>query len=267
MAIEVTNLCFNYESGVEALKDVSLTLNQGEIVALLGHNGSGKSTLVRHFNGLLHPSSGCVKVNGISTADEKVSRLAGMVAMLFQNPDDQICKANVWDEITFGPINIGYAPERIQKLGEKFLSSLGLLEMKDCNPHDLGFSERKRLVMGSVLAMDTDIVVFDEPTAGLDQREIAMLEAELSKLRDAGRTVVIISHDMDFVAENCTRAICLENGVKQFDGKVAELFMNSELLERCGLLPPQVVQLSNHYGVQLDEITPQGFMKKIPLAP
>ncbi|WP_320174051.1 ABC transporter ATP-binding protein [Maridesulfovibrio sp.] len=263
MTIEVTNLSFCYASGVEALKDISLTLNQGEIVALLGHNGSGKSTLVRHFNGLLHPTSGSVKVNGILTAEEKVSRLAGMVAMLFQNPDDQICKATVWDEIIFGPKNLGYEADRIQGLGERFLSSMGLQELKDCNPHDLGFSERKRLVMGSVLAMDTGIVVFDEPTAGLDSREILMLESEISKLRDAGRTVVVISHDMDFVAENCSRAICLEKGKKQFDGKVADLFMNNDLLERCGLLPPQVVQLGNHYGLQLDEITPQGFIDKM----
>ncbi|ACS81565.1 energy-coupling factor ABC transporter ATP-binding protein [Maridesulfovibrio salexigens] len=263
MTIEVTNLSFSYESGVEALKDISLTLNQGETVALLGHNGSGKSTLVRHFNGLLHPTSGSVKVNGILTVDEKVSRLAGMVAMLFQNPDDQICKPTVWDEITFGPKYLGYETERIKELGDKFLSSLGLQELKDCNPHDLGFSERKRLVMGSVLAMDTEIVVFDEPTAGLDPREISMLESEIRRLRESGRTVVIISHDMDFVVENCSRAICLENGRKQFDGKVADLFMNNDLLDRCGLLPPQVVQLSNHYGLQLDEISPQGFMDKM----
>ncbi|GKT37810.1 energy-coupling factor ABC transporter ATP-binding protein, partial [Aduncisulcus paluster] len=99
--------------------------------------------------------------------------------------------------------------------------------------------------------------------AGLDPCEIVMLEREISKLRDSGRTVVIISHDIDFVAENCSRAVCLENGRKQFDGKVADLFMNNDLLECCGLLPPQVVQLSNHYGLQLDEISPQGFMEKL----
>ncbi len=264
MTIEVSNLSYCYAGGVQALNNVSITLNQGEIVALLGHNGSGKSTLVRHFNGLLKPTSGTVVVDSVSTADEKISVLAGKVAMLFQNPDDQICKATVLDEIAFGPKNLGYAPERISGLAEELLSAFGLLEQKERNPHDLGFSERKRLVMASVLAMDTGIVVFDEPTAGLDPREIAMLECEISKLRQQGRTVVIISHDMDFVAENCSRAICLEKGSKQFDGNISELFIDKDLMKRCGLLAPQVVQLADHYGLALDEITPQGFINKLP---
>ncbi|WP_415719396.1 energy-coupling factor ABC transporter ATP-binding protein [Maridesulfovibrio sp.] len=263
MTIEVSNLSYCYSGGVLALNNISFNLKQGETVALLGHNGSGKSTLVRHFNGLLKPTGGTVSVNSVATVGEKVSVLAGKVAMLFQNPDDQICKATVWDEVAFGPENLGYEPERISVLVEKFLSVFGLLDRKDRNPHDLGFSERKRLVMASVLAMDTGIVVFDEPTAGLDPLEISMLEGEISKLGEQGRTVVIISHDMDFVAENCSRAICLENGSKRFDGNVSDLFSNSSLIERCGLLAPQVVQLADHYNLRLDEITPQGFINKI----
>ena len=263
MTIEVSGLSYCYAGGVQALDSISLILKQGEIVALLGHNGSGKSTLVRHFNGLLKPTSGTVSVNSVSTVEEKISVLAGKVAMLFQNPDDQICKATVLDEVAFGPKNLGYDSERISELAERFLAAFGLLKLKECNPHDLGFSERKRLVIASVLAMDTGIVVFDEPTAGLDPCEIAMLEAEILKLKELGRTVVIISHDMDFVAENCSRVICLERGRKQFDGNISELFSNNDLMERCGLLAPQVVQLADHYGLKLDEITPQGFINKM----
>ncbi|TIH18159.1 ABC transporter ATP-binding protein [Marinifilum sp. JC120] len=263
MGIEVDNLFFGYEAGEEVLKGISFEFAEGEVVALLGHNGSGKSTLVKHFNGLLCPLRGSVKVNGVLSTDKKISELAGMVSMLFQNPDDQICKSSVWDEVAFGPENLGYEHGRIRELVKYYLSAFGLFELKKRNPYDLGLSERKRLAIASTLAMDTEIVVLDEPTAGLDPREIHMLESELEKLRSVGRTVVLISHDMDFVAENCSRAVCLQNGIKQFDGLIGDLFDNSALLEQCGLLAPQIVQLGSHYGLQLDEISPQGFINKI----
>lgn len=266
MTVEIRNLSFRYESGVEALKDISFSIQPGERVALLGHNGSGKSTLVRHFNGLLRPSQGEVLINGFSTAGEKVSRLAGMVGLLFQNPDDQICKGTVWDETVFGPENLGYPSERTEALARSALSVFGLMNMKDRNPHDLGLSERKRLAMASVLAMDTGIVVLDEPTAGLDPGEVEMLEAALRRLESAGRIVLIISHDMDFIAENTSRAICLENGCKRFDGNIVDLFYDREILERCGLQAPQVVRLGARFNLRLSTLTPQGFIDEFKSA-
>ncbi|WP_432734569.1 energy-coupling factor ABC transporter ATP-binding protein [Maridesulfovibrio sp. FT414] len=261
--IEVQNLSFSYESGTQALTDVSFNIGPGETVALLGHNGSGKSTLVRHFNGLLLPEQGEVKINGISTAGKSVASLAAQVGLLFQNPDDQICKSSVWEEVTFGPRNLGYPEELIQELGEGQLASFGLLEMRKRNPHDLGDSERKRLAIASVLAMDTGITVLDEPTAGLDPQETAMLSKALQSLQAAGKTVIIISHDMDFVAENSSRALCLQDGRLCFDGSTVDLFNGPAQLDLCGLLPPQVVRLSSHFGLNLSELTPQGFISRL----
>ncbi len=260
MSIELDNLCFNYSPDSEALRSISLRIGQGERVALLGHNGSGKSTLAKHLNGLLRPTQGTVKINGQHTARRRVASLAGQVALLFQNPDDQICKRTVWEEAAYGPKNLGHAPERIEELAESSLAALGLLEQKQCNPHDLGFSERKRLAMASVLAMDTDILVLDEPTSGLDPHEIALLESVLKKLASEEKIVLVISHDMDFVAENLDRAVCLEQGRKVFDGPVETLFQDEALMRQCGLLPPQIVRLGAHFGLQPAPRTPEEFI-------
>jgi len=261
--IEIQNLSFQYEGGVEALRNISLAVQQGETIALLGHNGSGKSTLVKHLNGLLRPSQGIVKINGIITADQRTAQLASMAALLFQNPDDQICKGSVWKEMLFGPRNLGYDDNRTHELANRFLSAFDLLEMKDCNPHDLGLSERKRLAIASVFAMDTGIVVLDEPTAGLDHREISLLKTAILQLKLEQKTLVIISHDMDFIAENTSRAICLEKGSKQFDGSTLALFNNPGLLEQCSLLPPQVAQLASQCDIRLNDLTPKGFLEEL----
>lgn len=263
MGIDIQGLSFRYEDGAQVLEDIFLRLNPGEVVGLLGHNGSGKSTLVKHLNGLLLPTCGVVKINDIPTTENSVAQLSAKVGLLFQNPDDQICKGTVWEEVTFGPGNLGYSEERIQYLASEFLASFELTLSKDCNPYDLGDSERKRLAIASVLAMDTEIVVLDEPTAGLDPREIFMLEVAVRKLESDGKIVVIISHDMDFIAENTSRAVCLKNGSKQFDGSTIALFNNLESLQECGLLPPQVVQLSSHFKLNLSTFTPQGFLDKL----
>ncbi|BBO83400.1 hypothetical protein DSCO28_39660 [Desulfosarcina ovata subsp. sediminis] len=264
MGIEIQGLSYWYDTGVCALKDISLTIQPGECVALLGHNGSGKTTLVKHFNGLLHPSQGVVLINGIPTTERRVAQLAGVVALLFQNPDDQICKRTVWDETAYGPKNLGYANERVREQVNASLSAFDLFTMKERNPHDLSYSERKRLAIASVLAMDTEIVVLDEPTAGLDPREIKLLKAAMRQLQSKGKSVVVISHDMDFIAENMLRAVCLENGRKRFDGSVAELFEeHSFLVEQCGLLPPQVVQLSSYFSLRLQTLTPKNFIERL----
>lgn len=259
-AIEIRNLRFRYDTGPDVLKDVSLSVEQGELVALLGHNGSGKSTLVKHLNGLLRPEHGSVKILGSSTEDTRVSVLAADVALLFQNPEDQICKNTVREEAAFGPRNLGYPEDRVHALVSSALEAFDLLPMGKCNPHDLGGSERKRLALASVVAMDTGIVVLDEPTAGLDPGETAMLESVLRQLKSDGRTVLVITHDMDFVAENMGRAICLEQGRKRFDGDVADLFVRQRLLKQCGLLPPQVVQLTSCLELSSPCLTPEEFI-------
>nr|WP_279593435.1 ABC transporter ATP-binding protein [Pseudodesulfovibrio sp. S3-i] len=261
--IEVKDVTYTYPEGVTALKGVSLCIDAGEQVALVGHNGSGKSTLARLFNGLLLPSSGEVLVDGVPTSSCTVAGLARKIALLFQNPDDQTCKRKVWDEVAFGPKNLGYPAERIGDLVEESLSLFGLASHGGRNPYDLGYSERKRLALASVVAMDTGLLMLDEPTAGLDSRETGMLAAALQDLRRRGKAVVVISHDMDFVAENCSRALCLETGKMRFDGNVAELFEEHVLMEKCGLLPCQIAQLGAYYRVKPATLTPLGFVASL----
>jgi energy-coupling factor transport system ATP-binding protein len=267
--IELENVRFRYGTGPEVLKGISLRIGgasrsgRGEAVALLGRNGSGKSTLVRHFNGLLKPAAGMVRVHGVATTKRRVAQFARQVALLFQNPDDQICKGTVLDEVAFGPRNLGFPADRVRDLTQNAISSMGLEGMEGQNPYDLGFSERKRLAVASVLSMGTGIVVLDEPTAGLDPRETALLKAAIRRLTDAGRSVVVISHDMDFVAENLDRAICLDEGVVRFDGPAEALFAEPCLLEECGLVPPQLVQLAAACRVDLEIFTPEGFLDRL----
>lgn len=263
MIAELRGVTFAYPGGIQALRDVSLSIGAGERIALVGHNGSGKSTLARHLNGLLRPSSGEVWLDGEPATDQPVAVLAGKAALLFQNPDDQICKGRVADEVAFGPRNLGFSPARTAELASEALALFGLDGREDDNPYDLGLSERKRLALASVVAMDTPLLVLDEPTAGLDSFEAGLLSSALDRLSGQGRAVVLISHDMDFVAENCDRAVCLESGRLRFDGPVAELFVREELLLTCCLLPCQVARLSARLSLGPGRFTPGSFLASL----
>ena len=260
--IRISNLWFRYGPGITALEDISLEICKGERVALIGHNGSGKSTLAKQLNGLLRPSEGRIRIDGQDTAALPPSELARKAALLFQNPDDQICKRRVSDEVGFGPENLGFAPEKTAGLVENAMAWFRLTPFRDKNPHDLGYGERKRLGLASVVAMDTPVIIFDEPTAGLDSREISLLTAAMDKLTARGKTQIIITHDMDFAVENIDRFICLSRGRKVFDGTAVELFNNRDLLKESSLLPPQMVRLSTAF-FPTPAMTPEAFVDKM----
>lgn len=261
--LQLENIVYRYGDGVPVLDDLSMAIKRGERVALLGHNGSGKTTLAKHLNGLLRPESGTIRIDGRKTDTESVASLAGIVALLFQNPDDQIAKRRVWDEVAFGPKNLAYPENRIKILVAESLALFELLSLQDCNPYDLGYSERKRVALASIIAMDTPILVLDEPTAGLDPREIVLLTGALEKLKKDDKTVIIISHDMDFIAELVPRIICLAEGKKKFDGPARQAFQDQSLLAVCGLLPPQIVRLSNYFGQTEASLKPVEFLEKL----
>lgn len=260
MTIQLDTLSYAYPGTPQTLSAISLRIEQGECIALTGHNGSGKTTLVKHLNGLLIPDSGDVWINNTNTRLARTTQLAGQVALLFQNPDDQICKQRVIDEVAFGPKNLGFTGQKIDRLVCEALTLFDLMQYKDYNPHDLGYSERKRTALASIVAMDTSILVFDEPTAGLDRFEIDLLRHCLDILRQDRKTVIIISHDVDFIAENMKRAVSLAHGRKIFDGTVRNLFQQDAILEQCGLRQPQMVQLSKHCGLTSTALSPQEFL-------
>jgi energy-coupling factor transport system ATP-binding protein len=256
MIIRVLDVSFSYGDTENVLQNISFDIAAGECVALAGHNGSGKSTLVKQLNGLLKPFTGKVLVSGRDTKNSKTSKLAVKVALLFQNPDDQICKRTVWDEVAFGPKNLGYSKERMRTLVEEALVLFDLSSYKKNNPYDFGYSERKRIAMASIVAMDTPVLVFDEPTAGLDPYETSLMIAALKKLQSQNKTVIVISHDMDFVAENIPRAIVLADGKKVFDGKVRHLFQDPAIMSDCRLQEPQVARLSKVCGLERVPLSP-----------
>ena len=222
--IEVDGLVHVYPGGTRAVDGVDLRVAAGERLAIVGQNGSGKSTLVRHFNGLLRPTEGTVRIDGVDAIGLRVAQLAARVGLAFQDPDRQIFAGRVRTEVAFGPRNLGVHGAELDAAVERALRSAGLEADADANPYDLGYSRRKLLALASILAMETPIVVLDEPTTGQDAAGVARVQAIVAALGIEGRTVVAISHDMRFVAESFERVVVMRAGQVILDGTPAEVF-------------------------------------------
>lgn len=248
MKIEISDLHFTYPSGVEALRGISLTIEPGEQVALIGQNGAGKTTLVKHLNGLLRPTRGRVLIGDWSTEDHSVAQLARRVGYVFQNPDEQLFSKDVETEVSFGPRNLGYDSDRIQAQVGDALAMTELLDKTGTNPYDLSATWRKMVALASVISMDTDIVIFDEPTTGQDALNIARIANVIRALRQRGRTVITITHDIDFCAENFERVIALSQGKILLDGRANDVLGQDEILATTFVDPPQLTRLGKRLG-------------------
>jgi energy-coupling factor transport system ATP-binding protein len=248
MLIKVEEIYFHYPKGVQALRGVSLTIQQGERVALIGQNGSGKTTLARHLNGLLHPQRGIVWIGDWQTSQHTPSQMTRRVAYAFQNPDEQLFRFRVWDEVAFGPQMLGFSSSQVQTAVEQSLELFGLKASAQLNPRDLGYSGRKRVTLACAFAMQTPIVVLDEPTAGLDAGEQARLAEAIHFIHQQERTVLVISHDMDFIAENMERVILLKDGQVVLDASTEVLFAQTRILEETAITAPQLVRLGLRLG-------------------
>jgi energy-coupling factor transport system ATP-binding protein len=222
--LAVEGLGFVYPDGTRALDGVDVTIEPGGSVGIIGQNGSGKSTLVRHLNGLLRPTEGRVLHDGEDVVGLRTAALAARVGIVFQNPDRQIFAGKVRDEVAFGPRILGRGQSEAAAAGAAALEAVGLTDAIDANPYDLGYSRRKLLAIASVLAMDTPVVVLDEPTTGQDARGITRVQQVIAKLVADGRTVIAISHDMRFVAESFGRVVVMGGGRVLLDGSPAEVF-------------------------------------------
>jgi energy-coupling factor transport system ATP-binding protein len=210
--VAIDHVRFSYPSGVEALRGVSLRIGGGERIALLGRNGAGKSTLLRHTNGLLRPSSGQVLVAGTDTRKTTVARCARNVGIVFQDIRNQLFARTVHDELRFGPRNLKYPAAQTEALVERAMAALGLTQFADTHPYDLPPALRRLVAVGAVLAMDNDVLVLDEPTAGLDNPSIALLKTLAQDLAARGKSIVVVSHDLDFCFEALDRVILLQGG-------------------------------------------------------
>src|SRR5512138_41851 len=250
MKIEISNLQFSYPNGIQALDDISLRIDSGEQVAIVGQNGAGKTTLVKHLNGLLQPTRGQVSIGDWDTAKYSVAKLASRVGYVFQNPDEQLFSKNVGMEVAFGPRNLGFDGERVQALVKDALALTELSDKTETNPYDLSATWRKMVALASIIAMDTDIVIFDEPTTGQDAANIARIANVIHALRERGKTVITITHDIDFCAENFERVIAMSQGRILLDGKANDVLGQEEILATTYVDPPQLTRLGKRLGLK-----------------
>lgn len=248
LGVSFTDVRFAYPSGVQALDGVSIDIPAGQRVAIVGQNGAGKTTLVRHLNGIFSPTSGRVMVGDTDTKGHTIAKLSALVGYVFQNPDEQLFARKVRDDVAFGPKNLGVEPERIDELVRLALERVGLADEADTHPHHLSLSERKRVALAAVLAMDTPVVVLDEPTTGQDQRGIALIARIIADLNAQGRTVIAITHDMDFCVENFDRVIVMALGTVLADGSPEEVFAKADVLEQARVEAPQLMRLAAALG-------------------
>jgi len=250
MKIQISDIYFTYPSGVSALQGITLSIESGEQVAIVGQNGAGKTTLVKHFNGLLLPTSGRVLVGEWNTKEHSVAKIARRVGYVFQNPDEQLFSRNVGIEVAFGPRNLGYEGNKIDTLVKDALAMTELTDKTETNPYDLSATWRKMVALASVLSMDTDIVILDEPTTGQDAVNIARIANVIKILRERGKTVITITHDIDFCAENFQRVIALSQGKILLDGKANDVLGQEEILAKTYVDPPQLTRLGKRLGLK-----------------
>ncbi len=255
--IQVKDLVFDYPGDVHALRGVDLTINHGDYVAIMGENGAGKTTLVKHFNGLLRPKEGQVFLDGEDITKKSVAQLARRVGLVFQNPDDQLFEESVEKEIAFALRNFGMNEDSIEKRVTWALNLLDLERYRESSPFILSGGERKRVALASVLAWDPDVLVLDEPTIGQDYGQKERLRHFMAQLRTQGKTVVIVTHDVEFVAESQPNIVLMAGGKVVAEGSTKSIMNQTELLAQCSVAQPEITRLFNDlasYGLPKDVV-------------
>lgn len=264
--VNVENVSFLYPppNRVWALKNVNLNVEAGEFVALIGQNGSGKTTLAKCISGFLKPTKGSVRVHGIDTRRTHTSELAKKVGYVFQNPDHQLFKESVYDEVAFGLHNIGRPKDQIEKKVREVLERVNLWEARDLHPFRLGKGQRQRVAISAILAMEPEILVIDEPTTGQDRKEArAIMDLALDLNRKEGVTVVVITHAMHLVSEYAKRVVTMCQGQVLIDGQTREVFSQIDLLSHTFVQPPQITVFGDKLGFNPVVLTIEEAKEKI----
>lgn len=247
--IEFHGVDYEYSNGFSALENVNFSAERGDRIAIVGQNGAGKTTMVKMMNGLLKPTRGTVLIDGMDTKDFTAARLSRKTGYVFQNPDDQIFHNTVGEEIRFGPKVLGFSREKTEELVAFAAGLTGLENVLGENPYNFPLSVRKFVTIAAVLAMDCEIFVFDEPTAGQDARGIQLLARMLGVLREKGKTVVTITHDMEYAAGCFEKVAVMAHKNMLACGHPKKIFQNAELLEESMLVPPYVRSLAVELGI------------------
>ena len=257
--IRMEHVSFSYPSQGSVITDVSFEAGEGEFIAILGANGAGKTTTARLIDGLIRPTSGRVWINGMDTAATSVSQRAREVGFLFQNPDRQICKNTVREEILFG-LRTVRGDE-----GEEVLRDFGFTGEEE--PFSLSRGQRQRVALASVLAPEPRILILDEPSTGMDYRECCQIMDRIRQMNEEKKvTVVMVCHDMEVVLDYARRALVMCHGELLADGPVRDIFRNRELMEKASILPPQMIGLSMRLGEGFEEADSPESMAEAVLA-
>ncbi|MCC7088547.1 MAG: ABC transporter ATP-binding protein [Dehalococcoidia bacterium] len=235
LSVDVRELKFTYPDGFEALKGISLTIAQGEKVALIGPNGAGKSTLMLHLNGINEPTSGSVTIAGLPVTRQNIGRIRAAVGLVFQDPDDQLFSPTVYDDVAFGPIHMGLPKAEVDARVTAALAAVGLPGFERRQPFHLSIGQRKRAALATVLSMAPSVLVLDEPSAGLDPRGRREL---INLLRGLEQTMLVSTHDMKLVSEIFPRTIIVDDGCIVADGATGAILADAALLESHGLEQP-----------------------------
>jgi len=246
--IELRDVAFRQPNGVVALDGVSLDIDKGEVIAIVGGNGAGKTTLLKHLNGLLKPSSGTVRVFGKDTREQSVAELSRRVGLVFQNSDHQLFSETAEAEVLFGLRNFGFSEDEAAKRTDEVFRYFGLEHLRKRAPLTLSGGEKKRLCIAAVTAWNPDVLVLDEPTVGQDYPSKLRILETIRRLMEAEKTVIVVSHDLEFLWPLWARTVVMIAGKVVRDGDPEEVYSDSDLLESAGLRQPQLVTISKMLG-------------------
>ncbi|MDG6954545.1 MAG: ABC transporter ATP-binding protein [Nitrososphaerota archaeon] len=246
--IRFDDVTFVHQNGVRALDGVTLEVRAGETVAIVGENGAGKTTLVKHVTGLLKPASGRVLVDGADTKSSSTAQLSRKVGVAFQNPDHQLFSETVEEEMSFALKNFGFSPDLVANRVSWGLELFGLEEYRKSSPLVLSGGEKKRLTLACILAWDPQVVILDEPTVGQDSIQKEKLAGTIRMLRSTGKTVVVVSHDIEFLWPIQPRVVVMKGGKVVGDGPASEVMQDRELLESARVAQPQLVEFHHWLG-------------------
>lgn len=243
--LSTENLSFTYLDGTQALKNINIEIEKGEKVAIIGPNGAGKSTLFSHFNGLTEPTSGCVKIEDkpISFEKDELLKVRQKVGIVFQDPNDQLFAPTVKEDIAFGPMNLGLSYDEVEKRVEDALKMVGMENYEDKTPHHLSGGQQKRIAIAGIIAMKPELMILDEPTAGLDPDGVEKVLNIMNQLNEEGMTLIISSHDIDMISKYADKIFVLYNGEIIESGNKNKIFSDMELLKKAHLRTPITTEI------------------------
>lgn len=244
--LEAIEVCYRYPNGVEALRNVNMQVNEGEIIGLLGPNGCGKTTLLLHLNGILQPQKGEIKFRGERIKYDKkyLRNLRREVGMVFQNPDDQIISPTVWQEVAFGPVNLGWDEDKINERVNNALSLLQISHLRNKPSHYISYGEKKKLSLASIIAMDPEVLLLDEPTSNLDPKSASRMMKIIYDLnKKEGKTIIIATHDVDLAPVYIDKVCLMRNGRIIKSGTPRDVLSDRELIRTSNLRLPRVGHL------------------------